>query len=137
MFLTPQHFQTLDNLIDDTLQSVPNPLYNNGGVGTTGTPTVSRAQLLLPFPQYTSVALANSDTASSRYYSFYFRAQRRLANGLSVLASYTWSRSMDNVVGLNLGGTSQITSPSGPQDAYNLNGEWSLSRRTCPTASPR
>jgi hypothetical protein len=113
-------------------QSVANPFYNNGGVGTVGTPTISRAQLLLPFPQFTSVTLANSDTASSRYYSFYFRAQRRLANGLSLLASYTWSRSVDNVVGLNLGGTSQITSPTGPQDAYNLNGEWSLSTQDVP-----
>ena len=113
-------------------QSVPNPLYNNGGVGSVGTKTVSRAQLLLPFPQYTSVALANADTAGSRYYSFYFRAERRFANGLSLLASYTWSRSMDNVVGLNLAGTSQITSPSGPQNAYNLNAEWSLSTQDAP-----
>ena len=59
-------------------QSIVNPLYQNGGVGTLGTPTVSRAQLLLPFPQYASVMLANSDTASSRYYSFYFKAQRHL-----------------------------------------------------------
>jgi trimeric autotransporter adhesin len=87
--LNPSNFYLGSSLT----QSVANPFYNNGGVGTIGTPTVSRAQLLLPFPQYTSVALANSDTASSRYYSFYFRAERRFANGLSVLASYTWSRS--------------------------------------------
>jgi hypothetical protein len=46
--------------------------------------TVSRAQLLLPFPRYTSVALSNADTGSARYYSFYFRAQRRFASGLSL-----------------------------------------------------
>ena len=33
-------------------QSVFNPLYNRGGVGTVGTAQVSRAQLLLPFPQF-------------------------------------------------------------------------------------
>lgn len=113
-------------------QKVPNPFYTNGGVGTIGTPTVSRAQLLLPYPQYTSLALALSDSAASRYYSFYFKAQRRFSNGLSLLASYTWSRSMDNVTGLNLAGTSQITTPSGPQNAYNLNGEWSLSTQDVP-----
>jgi trimeric autotransporter adhesin len=113
-------------------QSVANPLYNNGGVGTVGTPTVSRAQLLLPFPQYISAALANSNTAVTRYYSFYFRAERRFSKGLSTLASYTRSRSVDNVVGLNLGGASQITSPIGPQNAYNLNGEWSLSTQDAP-----
>jgi hypothetical protein len=113
-------------------QSVTNPLYGSGGVGSVGTKTVSRAQLLLPFPQYSSVVLANSDSAGNRYYSFYFRAQRRFANGLSLLASYTWSRSLDNVIGLNLAGTSQITSPTGPQNAYNLNGEWSLSTQDVP-----
>jgi trimeric autotransporter adhesin len=98
-----------------------------------GTATVSRAQLLLPFPQYTSVILANSDTAAARYYSFYVRGQRRLANGLSLLASYTWLRSMDNVIGLSLAGASQIASVSGAQNAYNLNGEWSLSTQDVPS----
>ncbi|MBV9742908.1 MAG: carboxypeptidase regulatory-like domain-containing protein, partial [Acidobacteriia bacterium] len=113
-------------------QSVSNPLYGHGGVGTVGTANVSRAQLLLPFPQYTSVILANSDTAAARYYSLYVRGQRRLANGLSLLASYTWSRSMDNVIGLSLAGASQIASVSGAQNAYNLNGERSLSTQDVP-----
>ncbi len=113
-------------------KNVPNPLYGHGGVGTVGTPTVSQAQLLLNFPQYSSVALLNSDTAASRYYSFYVRGERKFANGLGLLASYTWSRSTDDVVGLNLAGTSQITSPTGPQNAYNLAGEWSLSTQDVP-----
>lgn len=113
-------------------QAVPNPMYGNGGVGTVGTPTVPRSQLLLPFPEYTSITLANADTGSARYYSFYFRAQRRFANGLSLLASYTWSRSMDNLIGVSLAGASQIAAQSGAQNAYNLNGEWSLSTQDAP-----
>lgn len=126
--LNPAYFPLGSSLT----QSVTNPLYNRGGVGSVGTATVSRAQLLLPFPQYTSIALANSDTATSRYYSIYFRAERRFTNGFSLLASYTWSRSVDNVFGLNKAGTSQVASPSGPQNAYNLNGEWSLSTQDTP-----
>lgn len=136
LFQNGQNINQLDpsyfSLGSALTQSVANPLYNNGGTGTVGTPTVSRAQLLMPFPQFTSVALANSDTASSRYYSFYVRAQRRFANGLSVLASYTWSRSMDNITGINTAGTSQIASLTGPQNAYNLAGEWSLSTQDAP-----
>jgi hypothetical protein len=113
-------------------QSLANPFYNNGGVGSIANATVSREQLLLPFPQYTSVALATSGTASSRYYSFYFRAERRFSKGLSVLASYAWSRSNDNVIGLSLAGASQIASVAGAQNAYNLNGEWSLSTQDVP-----
>lgn len=112
--------------------SVPNPFYNNGGVGTIGTPNVSQAQLLSPFPQYTSVALGNSGTAASRYYSWYARAERRLANGLSVLASYTWSRTTDNITAVNLAGTNQIANVPGPQNAYDLNAEWSLSTQDVP-----
>jgi trimeric autotransporter adhesin len=113
-------------------QSVPNPLYNNGGTGTVGTPTVSRSQLLLPFPQYTSVTLANSDVSSARYYSFYFRAQRRFANGLNLLASYTFSRSVDNIFGSFNAGVNQLSPAAGPQNAYNINGEWGLSTQDVP-----
>jgi trimeric autotransporter adhesin len=113
-------------------QSVSNPLYGNGGVGTVGTPTVSRLQLLLPFPQYTSVTLANSGTASSLYYSFYFRAQKKYSNGISLLASFTHSRGEDNVTGSSTAGASQVAALAGPQNAYNLNGEWSLATQDVP-----
>jgi trimeric autotransporter adhesin len=46
-------------------QGVANPFYGHGGVGTLATATVPRAQLLLPFPQYTSVSVSNADTAAS------------------------------------------------------------------------
>jgi len=93
---------------------------------------VSPIQLLFPFPQYTSVSLGNADTGSSRYYGVFFRAERRFSQGLSVLASYTWSRSQDNLLGVNTAGASQIASVSGAQNAYNLNGEWSLSTQDAP-----
>jgi hypothetical protein len=112
--------------------SVPNPMYGNGGVGTVGTPKVTAAQLLLPYPQYTSLTLNNNDTGSARYYSFYIRAQRRFSNGLSLLASYTWSRSMDNLLGVSTAGASLIVGEAGAQNAYNLNGEWSLSTQDVP-----
>lgn len=136
LFQSGQNINQLDpayfSLGSSLTESVANPFYNNGGTGTIGTPTVNRAQLLLPFPQYTSVALSNSGTANSRYYSFYFRGERRFANGLSVLASYTWSRNMDNISAVNTAGTNQITAVSGPQNAYDLNGEWSLSTQDVP-----
>ena len=112
--------------------SVPNPMYGNGGVGTVGTAKVAEAQLLLPYPQYTSLTLNNNDAGSARYYSFYVRAQRRFANGLSLLASYTWSRSMDNLLGVSTAGASLIVGEAGAQNAYNLNGEWSLSTQDVP-----
>jgi hypothetical protein len=113
-------------------QKVANPLYNNGGVGTVGTATVSQVQLLLPYPQYTSVTLYNSDTGLAYYYAGYFRAQRRFSRGLSVLASYTWSRSESNVLGVSTAGAAQISSLSGAQNAYNKSAEQSLSTQDAP-----
>ncbi len=129
--LNPALFPTAQAAVKASA-SVTNPFHSSGGVGTIGTPTVSPIQLLLPYPEYTSVSLANSGTGSSRYYGFYFRAQRRFSNGLSMLASYTWSRSMDNLIGVNTAGASQIASVAGPQNAYNLNAERSLSTQDAP-----
>lgn len=113
-------------------QSVANPFYGNGGVGTIGTPNISRNQLWRPFPQFTSVALSNQGRADARYYSTYIKAERRFSNGLSFLASYTWSRSMDNVLGQALPGTMSVASAAGAQNAYNLNAEWGLSTQDVP-----
>jgi hypothetical protein len=115
--------------------TVANPFYGNGGVGTIGTPTISPIQLLLPYPQYTAtsgVSLSNADTGNSLYYAFFVRAQRPFSNGLSLLASYTWSRSKDDLTDVNLAGASGIANVTGPQNAYNLAGEWSLSAQDIP-----
>ncbi|MGD1072077.1 MAG: carboxypeptidase-like regulatory domain-containing protein [Bryobacteraceae bacterium] len=113
-------------------QSVANPLYGNGGVGTLATAKVTQAQLLLPFPQYTSVSVSNASTAAALYYSFYVRAERRFSNGLSILASYTWSRDTDDITGASSAGASNIVQVAGPQNAYNLAGEWSLATQNVP-----
>ena len=113
-------------------QSVPNPFYNNGGAGSLANPTVARSQLLLPFPQYTNVTMQNSGTASARYYSTYIRAERRFDHGWTLLASYTFSRSVDDLFGISLAGTNQIASPAGPQNAYNLTAEYGLSTQDVP-----
>lgn len=114
--------------------AVANPFYGipNVGVGTLASKTVSAEQLLLPFPQYTSVTLNNNDNGKAIYYSFYFRAQRRLAQGLTLLASYTWSRSETNVLGVSTAGASGITAITGAQNAYNLGAEWSLATQDVP-----
>lgn len=112
--------------------AVANPLFNNGGVGTVGTASVQRNQLLRPHPQFTSVTLNSSGTGTARYYSTYLRVERRFSRGLSVLASYTFSRSNDDLTGVNTAGTNQIATVSGPQNAYNLAAERSLSTQDVP-----
>ena len=126
--LNPSYF----SLGSALTQNVPNPFYQKGGVGSVGTQTVPALQLLLPYPQYTSLSLSNSDAGSARYYSVYIRAQRRFRNGLSLLTSYTWARSMDNLLGVSTAGASQVAAQAGAQNAYDLHGEWSLSTQDVP-----
>src|SRR5207249_4505728 len=60
-------------------------------------------------------------------YGFYdaliFRAERRLASGLSFAASYTWSKAIDDAS--DIGAT--VAENNVPQNVYNLAGEKGLS----------
>ena len=129
--LNPSNFARGDAALT---AAVANPFYGitNVGVGSLANKTVSAEQLLLPFPQYTSVTLNNNDTGRAIYYSAYVRGQRRLARGLTLLASYTWSRNETDVLGVSTAGASGITGISGAQNAYNLGAEWSLATQDVP-----
>lgn len=105
--------------------NVPNPMYQRGGTLAVGGPTISRSQLLRPFPQFTSVSLSNSDTNRAIYHSGYVKVQRRFAQGMTALATYTWSINQDMAYGTT--GNSFSSAPGGPQNAYHPNGEWGLS----------
>lgn len=106
-------------------QSVPNPFYENGGVQTVGGPTISRSQLLRPFPQFTSVSLSRSDTNRAIYHALYAKVQRRFSQGLTVLGTYTWSLNKDMAYGTT--GNTFNSAPGSPQDAYNQDAEYGLS----------
>jgi hypothetical protein len=111
-------------------QSVPNPMYQNGGTLAVGGSTISRSQLLRPFPQFTSVSLGNSDTNRAQYHALYIKGQRRFSQGMTVLATYTWSQNMDLAYGTT--GNSFASTATGPQNAYNPEAEWGLSTSHTP-----
>ncbi len=74
--------------------SVTNPYYSAtvGGypaTGVTANKTTTLAQTLLPFPEFTSVTLSESN-GHSLYNAFDIKVQKRLAKGLSVISTYTW-----------------------------------------------
>ena len=110
--------------------NVSNPMYQHGGALNVGNPTISRSQLLLPFPQFTSVTLLSSDTNKSSYNSVHAKIQRRFAQGMTVLATYTYSRQTDLAYG-NVG-NSFSSAPAGPQNAYDLTAEYGLSTSDTP-----
>jgi hypothetical protein len=116
----PMHDQNINQLpsqflpksaadVADLKTQVPNPFAGNcpppntatctgpvlsGGVGTN--PKIMKAQLLLPFPQFDNVAMAEPDNRDSIYHSMQLKVQKRFAAGAQVLASYTVSKLIDN-----------------------------------------
>jgi hypothetical protein len=102
---------------------VPNPAAVPGGTGLLGA-TTTRSRALRPFPQFDQVLLSNSDAIRSRYDSFVVKAQKRATNGLSLVATWTWSKMFDNAFG---GPGSNLGTNGGYQNYYDLDGEYSLS----------
>ncbi len=76
--------------------SVANPFYGTITTNTLSAPTTSRAQLLLRFPQYTSMEPLRYSGGNSQYDALQVSFNKRLAHGLQVQANYTWSRNFDN-----------------------------------------
>jgi len=83
-----------------TVPSWFEPLYGPGGTNP-GNDTV--AQLLRPFPQYLDIGGSNNGKCSclenlgiSTYNSFQAKLERRFRNGLNLLASYTYSKTLTN-----------------------------------------
>ncbi len=59
-------------------------------------PTVPYWQLLMPFPQYTSVTTDEPPIANSIYHALQVTANKAYSNGLELVASFTWSKSIDD-----------------------------------------
>lgn len=77
-------------------QLVPNPFFGVIPIGSLSGPQVARRQLLLPFPQYTSVIRTGPSAGNSIYHAFTLRAEKRFSQNLSFLASYTASKQIDD-----------------------------------------
>jgi hypothetical protein len=78
-------------------QQVPNPFFGQLPANTPlGAATIARAQLLRPYPRFTSVALYRNNVGHSTYHSFQSKLEKRLSRGLTFSAAYTFSRLIDD-----------------------------------------
>lgn len=109
---------------------VPNPFQSYVKIGPLSNPTVSRRQLLLPYPQFTDVTTVNSTWGGSNYQSMQLKVDKQTTHGVSVLAAYTVSKWLSNV--------NENESATGPgqgsttQNYYDLAAEKSLSEADIP-----
>ena len=78
-------------------QRVPNPYF---GIiprsSSLGDPTIPLAQLLKPYPEYTTVSLYRNNIGTTSYRGLEVALRQRLARGVSYSVSYTRSRLMDD-----------------------------------------
>jgi hypothetical protein len=70
------------------------------GTGLNGA-TVQRRQLLLPFPQFGAVTMALENVGKVWYDSLQASVERRTANGLTIIGSYTFSKTLGALGFLN------------------------------------
>jgi len=79
------------------LERVPNPYF---GIvprsSSLGDPTIPAAQLLKPYPAYTTVSLYRNNVGSTRYQGLELSVRHRLAHGLSYSIAYTRSKLVDD-----------------------------------------
>ena len=86
------------NILND---SVPNPFFGLITSGALAARTVTRGQLLRPYPHFTGITQLNRSIGSSRYDAFQLKASRRFANGFSMIVSYTNAKQLDQLRFLN------------------------------------
>jgi hypothetical protein len=78
-------------------QRVPNPYFGLVPRSSSlGDPTIPVAQLLKPYPQYTTVSLYRNNVGTTIYHGAYVKLEQRLSHGLSYLVSYTRSKLVDD-----------------------------------------
>jgi hypothetical protein len=122
--LLPQQYLALGSLLT---QQVTSPAAIAAGLGKpypTFTGTVS--QSLLPFPQYVNIVNPHEASGNSTYHSLQLMATKRTSFGLTLLTSYTFSKSITNSF-------SQIPAQNpGPVDVYNPRLMKAVSRNQIP-----
>ena len=96
----PVQFLALGNALNN---QVKNPFLGLIQAGALSGATVSQRQLLLPFPQYSGdsgVQQVFVPAGNSTYHSITVQGEKRLSTALTFLASYTWSKAIDDVGGM-------------------------------------
>jgi len=78
------------------LQRVANPFFGQiPRSSSLGDPTIPLAQLLKPFPRFTTVSLYRNNVGNTNYNALQAKLEKRFSRGLAFLVSYTRSKLID------------------------------------------
>ncbi|MGH9673026.1 MAG: TonB-dependent receptor domain-containing protein [Bryobacteraceae bacterium] len=109
---------------DELRAQVSNPFFGQITVGPLSQRTLSRAQLLRPFPHFDEVTSQNATLGTSSYHSLQVKIEKRYTSGFSFLSAYTWSKTLDLDTGFFSG---EALSGGGIQNWNNLRPDWAVS----------
>lgn len=111
---------------------VPNPFAGRITSGAVAGATVSRNQLLRPYPQFAGVTIGNVSYGASTYHALQGKIERRFTAGLSLLFSYTFSKLMDDVAATTTGFPGEPFAGDNLQDVNNRRNERSVASYDTP-----
>jgi hypothetical protein len=107
------------------LDLVPNPFFGIAAFGNlANSATITRGQLLRPFPQFGDVLAHRVTDARARYNAMTLRFDKRVRNNWGINANYTFSRLMDNQFGES---NTYASRNGGALDNHDLDAEWGYS----------
>jgi len=110
------------------LDQVPNPFFGDPRFGPfADQETISRGQLLRPYPQFDDVLAHQVSAGQARYHSVVLRLERRIVEGWGGRINYTWSSNKDNIFGEGnaFSGRPGALSGGGAVNNYDLEAEYS------------
>ncbi len=125
--LDAKYFATLGPALDNP---VPNPFF--GVINAPGSPchldqaTIAQGQLLRPYPEFCTINENLIPGGDGRYDALDFNYTHRVSQGLTLLASYTFSKFLDNVGGPTTWANTSGNFSENFRNVYNLAAEKSV-----------
>jgi hypothetical protein len=132
--LDPKYFSMGSAL----LTQVSNPFFSALQTSAAGSPcnldqpTVAQGQLLRPHPEFCDINEQQDPTGTSHYNALDVNYTHRVSQGLTLLASYTFSKFIDNVGGPNNWANASANFSENIRNSYNLAAEKSVDATDTP-----
>lgn len=128
--IDPKYFSMGNTL----LSLVPNPFY--GHISSSGCSLdqamVPQGQLLRPYPEFCDINENQDPTGASHYNALDLNYTHRVSQGLTLLASYTFSKFIDNVGGPDNWASTSANFSENIRNVYNLAAEKSVDATDVP-----
>jgi hypothetical protein len=128
--LDPKYF-SMGNAL---LNQVPNPFF--GHITASGCSldqaTVAQGQLLRPYPEFCDITENQDPAGGSNYNALDVNYTHRVSQGLTLLASYTFSKFLDNVGGPENWASASANFSENIRNVYNLAAEKSVDATDTP-----